>query len=522
MTHTTVDLVICIPIYLLPEIEQLTFGLIDLRVTRMVAQNTKEQRDEMLDGYPTSWWATLTLRRQVTILIVLFVVIVEAISIAASLYQVQREHDQEISNAGLAFVHDALGKLVGAPPNTRTDVARALSFGGRNVSLGEPALQLDWSSTEHHAEFADELRRKLMERGHAVDTVRIFDQSVLTTQPADEWLERRLALAQTEPPGQTSTDVMLRRVLALIRVKLDDHPTWFNFYMLLPEIELKNVIVAAALNSLVAIGLCVPLIWLVGVVMRPMRALAVNADQLGRGETIQSIRPQGSTDVRNTIESFNRMGNRIVVAREYQAAMLRSLSHDLKGPLGGAARALETLPEQESVLRIRRHLNTAQESIEAISGFAHATRRDGEAGLVDLPSLIDALVEEQVDMGHEGTVVAKGSVAVPGRRNALSRAFQNLIENGIKYGNSVAVTLQRDDRYAIVHVDDNGPGIEEDQFERVFRPFERLSHDKPGSGFGLSITRAIIVDHGGTIELANRAEGGMRATVKLPLAVEKL
>ena len=99
----------------------------------------------------------------------------------------------------------------------------------------------------------------------------------------------------------------------------------------------------------------------------------------------------------------------------------------------------------------------------------------------------------------------------------MERAFRNLIENGIKYGGSVRVTLRVTRGTAETHVDDTGPGIPEGMFETVFKPFERLSQGATGSGLGLSIVKSIVVDHGGTVALQNRPEGGLRATVAMSL-----
>ena len=83
-----------------------------------------------------------------------------------------------------------------------------------------------------------------------------------------------------------------------------------------------------------------------------------------------------------------------------------------------------------------------------------------------------------------------------------------------------AVRIEGDDGELRVVVEDEGPGIPEAALERVFEPFVRLeasrSRDTGGSGLGLAIARGIVRGHGGDIVLANRAEGGLRATVALP------
>ena len=107
------------------------------------------------------------------------------------------------------------------------------------------------------------------------------------------------------------------------------------------------------------------------------------------------------------------------------------------------------------------------------------------------------------------------------RPNLIKRALRNLIENALKYGERARVRVRSEPGAAIVEVDDDGPGIPEDEIERMFEAFTRLeqsrSRDTGGSGLGLALARAIIESHGGTLMLANREEGGLRASIRLPV-----
>ncbi|MEP3302884.1 MAG: ATP-binding protein, partial [Roseibium sp.] len=104
---------------------------------------------------------------------------------------------------------------------------------------------------------------------------------------------------------------------------------------------------------------------------------------------------------------------------------------------------------------------------------------------------------------------------------SLKRAIRNLIENGIRYGERVEVTIARDDRKAVIRFRDFGPGIPAARLADVFEPFVRLeesrSEETGGIGLGLSITRSIIHAHGGEITLRNHPDGGLEATVRLPV-----
>jgi signal transduction histidine kinase len=114
---------------------------------------------------------------------------------------------------------------------------------------------------------------------------------------------------------------------------------------------------------------------------------------------------------------------------------------------------------------------------------------------------------------------------VTGRRLALKRAFSNLIDNALKYGEMARV--QVDDRQSdvLVSISDDGPGIAAQDVERAFSPFVRLepsrSLETGGFGLGLPIAQAIIDGHSGTLRLENRQTGGLVVSVILPKDVAK-
>ena len=143
-----------------------------------------------------------------------------------------------------------------------------------------------------------------------------------------------------------------------------------------------------------------------------------------------------------------------------------------------------------------------------------------ETRTVDLHALVDSVAADLAEIGHDVAVADTGRVLVACRPAALRRALRNLLENATVYGDRAVAWIERDDAETRVVVEDEGAGIPEAELERVFEPFVRLdasrSRDTGGSGLGLAIARGIVRGHGGDIVLANRSEGGLRATVALP------
>ena len=143
------------------------------------------------------------------------------------------------------------------------------------------------------------------------------------------------------------------------------------------------------------------------------------------------------------------------------------------------------------------------------SGRAGARRRrGGGAGARQ--------ARDRLAVDGAGQVIRSASSAT-----ALRRCLTNLIDNALKHGSHVAVTLKRDERMVGDRGRDDGPGIPEERREEAFRPFHRLDEGRNlqtgGTGLGLAIARDIARAHGGDIMLGNSAMGGLRATIRLPV-----
>jgi signal transduction histidine kinase len=206
---------------------------------------------------------------------------------------------------------------------------------------------------------------------------------------------------------------------------------------------------------------------------------------------------------------------------------LASFAHEVRGALTVIAGFTEIvrrpLPEAERAAAldgisraVARIDGLVQSALEGSIAPQHVRER------VDLAELAECVAQEQRTLSaRDVTVTADPGVAVLGDSGALERALGNLVGNALKYSllnSAVEVSVFREGEWAVVSVDDRGPGIPEDERERVLKPFERLeSHrDVPGSGLGLSIVRDVCIDHGGALEIADREGGGASIRMRLP------
>ena len=114
----------------------------------------------------------------------------------------------------------------------------------------------------------------------------------------------------------------------------------------------------------------------------------------------------------------------------------------------------------------------------------------------------------------------KDKIELEGRPTALKRSFENIIQNGLTYGNKVFINIQKGNNRAIIIIEDDGPGIPEDQYKNVFKPFFRLdksrSLNQSGVGLGLAIVEDIVNSHGGNIQLGKSNFGGLQVKISLP------
>lgn len=158
--------------------------------------------------------------------------------------------------------------------------------------------------------------------------------------------------------------------------------------------------------------------------------------------------------------------------------------------------------------------------ISATLAFARDEATAEPRQRADLGALLAGIVDDMAEAGLPVTVDGTETVIVECQPSALKRALTNFLDNAVKYGKRAHASLGATQGGTALTIDDEGPGIPEQELTRVFEPFYRLegsrSRETGGIGLGLAIALSIIQAYGGSITLANRPEGGLRATVMIP------
>ena len=254
--------------------------------------------------------------------------------------------------------------------------------------------------------------------------------------------------------------------------------------------------------------------------VRPIRRLAVAADDFGKGRDNPFFKPEGASEVRQAASAFLSMRDRIKRQINQRTDMLSGVSHDLRTPLTRMKLELEMKFDQNSVQDLKKDITEMEHMLEAYLAFA---RGEGDEN----PDLIElgVLIRDVVNLAQrKGTVIdlhIESLIQVSLRPQAFKRCISNLIENADRYAEHVSVRVGLRGSMVEIIIDDDGPGIPEKLREDAFKPFYRLEQSRNpetgGIGLGLSIARDIIRGHGGDISLRESPLGGLRVKLMVPL-----
>jgi signal transduction histidine kinase len=253
---------------------------------------------------------------------------------------------------------------------------------------------------------------------------------------------------------------------------------------------------------------------------RPIEHFTNAAERFGRDPKAAPIAESGPAELRRAAHAFNGMQASVQRFIEDRTQMVAAISHDLRTPITRMRLRAEFVEDEEQRDRMLGDLDQMAEMIEATLAFARDDAASEPPTPLDLTSLLESMADEASDAGHDASYHGPAHRILQGRPVALRRAFGNLVDNAIKYGQSVEISLADTGDGCRVVIADRGPGIAPADRERVFQPFVRLegsrNRDTGGTGLGLSIARSIVRGHGGEIHLDNRPEGGLSVTVDLP------
>ena len=308
-----------------------------------------------------------------------------------------------------------------------------------------------------------------------------------------------------------------------VNFRIDDSEEG-DYWLALPRERIERVFplgwlgwgVAALLLSLFGAWL------IVFRITRPLKALQEAAHKIGAGETPTRLDESGPTELATVAHAFNQMNADLAQIDQDRALILAGISHDLRTPLTRLRMGIEMSADEDLREGMTADVEEMDKTIGQFLDFARS--EGGEAQQeVDVAALLAELSTQYQRRGFK-VEIAKSAAparALPVRPQALRRAVSNLIDNALRYAGSesvVEVELDSSANEFAIEVRDRGPGIPQEEVERIKRPFARLEtarSNTAGAGLGLAIVERIARSHNGRLDLLPRPGGGLIARLVL-------
>jgi signal transduction histidine kinase len=295
---------------------------------------------------------------------------------------------------------------------------------------------------------------------------------------------------------------------------------WLAFATALPESGpsfSRQFLLSMGLMAIIILAVSV---WAVRRVTAPLASLSAAAEQLGNDLNAPPIPETGTIETRQASHAFNTMQARLRGLIENRTRMLAAISHDLRTPLTLLRLRVENVDNATEREKMLATIAEMDAMVTTTLAFARDEATAETRRPTDLAALVQSIVDDMADTDSPVRMEPAEPVVQDCRPAALKRAIRNLIDNAVKYGKKANVAIKPKPKSIEITIDDEGPGIPEQELSRVFEPFYRLEESRSpetgGVGLGLAIAYSIVQAHQGELRLSNRPAGGLRASVMLP------
>lgn len=457
------------------------------------------------------------------ILVLLLVLTVSQIVSTAIHYSDRADSLTILGGGQVAERIATIARLIdGTPPDRRERLIEAVGGPTLLVSLNSESAAREGGQDNWHTQILEE-NLKLHLSGFAPNAIKV------------EFIESEIGRwsLPAEPPVNIAANPMelvhahMRHMmgeLALgrtvrVSIRLADS-NWLNFTTPVAEPTVfwsPRFLISLAVMALTVIFVS---IWAVRRATEPLATFGRAAERLGRDVRAPPLPERGPSEVREAVQAFNKMQDRIRRFVDDRLRMVAAISHDLRTPLTRVRLRAEFIDDEVQQQKMLADLDEMESMISTTLAFARDEASSEPMQDLDLLALIQRVCDDMADAGTTVSFEGDGRVPCRGKPIALRRAFANLIDNAVKYGDSAEVSVQAERDSVTVRIEDRGPGIASEDRERVFEAFYRLdrsrSRETGGTGLGLTVAQNIIRGHGGAIALSNRADGGLRVEATLP------
>ena len=296
---------------------------------------------------------------------------------------------------------------------------------------------------------------------------------------------------------------------------------WLTFATALPETGpafSSQFMVSIVVMAIIILAVSV---WAVRRVTSPLASLAAAAQRLGADLGAPPMPESGTVEMQQASHAFNTMQTKVRGLIENRTRMLAAISHDLRTPLTLLRLRVENVDDAQEREKMLATIAEMDQMVAATLQAARDEARIEARRRTDLTALLASAVDDMADAGLPVEMEPASPVIYECQPGALKRALTNLLDNAVKYGKEARATIRSTPQAIEIAIDDKGPGIPENELAHVFQPFYRVegsrSRETGGIGLGSAIALSAVEAHGGELTLSNRPEGGLRASVRLPI-----
>jgi signal transduction histidine kinase len=250
---------------------------------------------------------------------------------------------------------------------------------------------------------------------------------------------------------------------------------------------------------------------------RRLERLRQGVETFGEGDLVARVPVEGRDEVARVAASFNAAADRIEKLVAAHRSLLANASHELRSPLARLRMASELNAEAPSRARREEMAESLNELDQLVEEILLASRLD-HVGLPQERQDVDLLAVAAQEAARHGLAAEGKPVTVKGDERLLTRMVRNLVLNAIRHGAPpVEITVESRAGRPRLSVRDHGPGIADEEKQRVFEPFYRPAGSTEaagGWGLGLALVRQIAELHGAHVKLETPADGGTRFMVE--------
>jgi len=264
-------------------------------------------------------------------------------------------------------------------------------------------------------------------------------------------------------------------------------------------------------------------VWAALALTGPLRRFASAAENFDPNGEIAPVPERGPQEIRVAARALNQMRERIKALIDDRTHMLAAVSHDLRTPITRLRLQCEFIEDETARAKMLGELAHMESMVESVLHFLRNSRTGRQAVALDLATSLQAICDQFADGGREVSYYGPDHAVIRAHPQDLHRALTNLIDNAVRHGGKADVTLTLTEPTVTIAIEDDGPGIPDAHKQAMFEPFVRGDtargmNDKIGFGLGLSIARAVIEAHRGSLTLLDRLPQGLAAQVILPQA----